>query len=614
MNWYQRLGVISLCLSAFLAGGTYATQVDHAVNPVPIANLGLTPESVEETQTAVAAMQSLQIVGAESDEDNRSKRVVLTGVLRDVVGEFPWHGPQEIGDCASFGMARPIEIDQAVQIQSGVDIQWRPVDRPWLYVGGRFRDGRIKMRGDGAVPAWIVDHTRERGVLWADEPGLPNYNGQRAKAWGAKPPPSEWADKANPYRVEDAAAVTSAQEVCNAINAGYPVTFGSMQWGTNSIKLVEGRNVARDTTNWPHAQCVVGYDGTTNTYGKRGLFRVDNSWGPEAHNPKSTLPEDAPGGYYITWDDMEKICREGMTFSISGTKGFPKRDLDFSVLGMAMPVPASQEGFTMFEIDQAAGYGLAGVLLAIGVILLAIGRLRGNGHRWAGVMAALLIVGSGVNAAADGLDFTAISRPPALTANEPLDFNVISDPAPVIESVLDECPLNFGAVSEPCDCDETGNCTCGKDCDCTRKKTGGSAKSTREITKPSYPIRGNWWSHSGVQTREQLIQHLQQGQHAGKFKADWLAGLSTAELESLHSDDHERRLKPHVQTAAKPVTPNPAPQAPSSEPQEAIVEIDGRLARYKMTVVSTREQVCVNGVCSFRDVKKVVPVFLGWHK
>ena len=52
-----------------------------------------------------------------------------------------------------------------------------------------------------------------------------------------------------------------------------------------------------------------------------------------------------------------------------------------------------------------------------------------------------------------------------------------------------------------------------------------------------YPVRGSWWTGcSGW-------QHLTHGEHAGKFDRDWLRSLSYAEVQSLHSDDHEGRVK-----------------------------------------------------------------------
>lgn len=55
-------------------------------------------------------------------------------------------------------------------------------------------------------------------------------------------------------------------------------------------------------------------------------------------------------------------------------------------------------------------------------------------------------------------------------------------------------------------------------------------------TRLGYPVRGNWWTGCPG------WQHLATGEHAGKFDNVWLTTLSWAELQSLHSDDHEGRV------------------------------------------------------------------------
>jgi len=66
--------------------------------------------------------------------------------------------------------------------------------------------------------------------------------------------------------------------------------------------------------------------------------------------------------------------------------------------------------------------------------------------------------------------------------------------------------------------------------------------SQKQVTKPSvvatrYPIRGSWWTGCSD------WRHLTQGEHAGKFDHNWLRSLSNSEVQSLHSDDHENRVK-----------------------------------------------------------------------
>lgn len=67
-------------------------------------------------------------------------------------------------------------------------------------------------------------------------------------------------------------------------------------------------------------------------------------------------------------------------------------------------------------------------------------------------------------------------------------------------------------------------------------------KPSAPAPRAGYPVRGSWWTHPGS-GRAGLIHHLQSGVHTGKFSEAWLNSLSLAELESLHSDDHEHRVK-----------------------------------------------------------------------
>lgn len=73
----------------------------------------------------------------------------------------------------------------------------------------------------------------------------------------------------------------------------------------------------------------------------------------------------------------------------------------------------------------------------------------------------------------------------------------------------------------------------------------------REVEQSStrgYPIRSGYWNHPGSDG-----DHLLTGQHAGKWPRWWIEGLSHAERESLHADDHEGRVKwEYVPKEAKP--------------------------------------------------------------
>jgi hypothetical protein len=117
-------------------------------------------------------------------------------------------------------------------------------------------------------------------------------------------------------------------------------------------------------------------------------------------------------------------------------------------------------------------------------------------------------------------------------------------------------PVNPTPVNGVCpDCDGRGKVgdgrtmlTCGT-CDGTGKVKSGDGyvthfpKTAETLVEestgfaPRYPLNNRRWSGCGS------WQHLASGPHAGKFDPQWLAGLSWAELQSLHSDDHEGRTQ-----------------------------------------------------------------------
>ncbi len=69
--------------------------------------------------------------------------------------------------------------------------------------------------------------------------------------------------------------------------------------------------------------------------------------------------------------------------------------------------------------------------------------------------------------------------------------------------------------------------------------------------RTGYPLRSSWWTHP-----DEIHAHLKTGEHSGKWMNWWVDSLTAAQAESLHSDDHEGRVRwEYVPKAvAKPVS------------------------------------------------------------
>lgn len=61
--------------------------------------------------------------------------------------------------------------------------------------------------------------------------------------------------------------------------------------------------------------------------------------------------------------------------------------------------------------------------------------------------------------------------------------------------------------------------------------------TVKPVAHRGYPHRATWWTHPG-----NIRQHFM-ATHAARFDQAWLAQLTDYELECLHSDIHEGRVK-----------------------------------------------------------------------
>lgn len=126
--------------------------------------------------------------------------------------------------------------------------------------------------------------------------------------------------------------------------------------------------------------------------------------------------------------------------------------------------------------------------------------------------------------------------------------------------------------------------------------------SVSEPRPVRYPERSDLWTHPG-HTREELITHLQSGVHAGKFDPTYLRLQSTAELEALHSDDHEgkatMRLTQAIAQVAMPrssvVIPSPATPA-RTQPSSTKVAVVPQATSPRPAMQTVRAS-CPGGVC-----------------
>jgi thiol-disulfide isomerase/thioredoxin len=382
---FQVLGIVLVC--AGLSGLAYqAIPRPDSIPSVPLSELGLASDHSEKAAIVAADMPKFQIVGADG-QDNTRKDVRLWKAMLDVRGSHHPNVAQQIGDCVSWGAANAVNYLQAVQIIRGPpgQFEWKPAYPPYIYGVSRVQVGRkhgSNFRGDGSIGAYAAEGVRDYGVLRADATKCPPYSGSIAKEWGAKGAP-DWAiAEAKQFSVKTIAQVTSAEEARDAICNGYPVTIASGWWGTNRITNVDGRMVATRNTSWAHQQCLIGYDGS----GREPYFYCLNSWGPNAH--PQPLQGEPPGGYWIRFNDVDRICGEKDSWAMSSFDGFPAEAIDWDQLlrrtvssNVGGGQPQAIEGGIMLTSAWAIGLSILAIML--GLLLF----------RWAGIGRNRLVAG-----------------------------------------------------------------------------------------------------------------------------------------------------------------------------------------------------------------------------
>ncbi len=445
MSW----STIRKLLAAVLIGSgiTISVTVSVTVNvsgsnepPVPPDQLGWSPELVAEARELVADMPEFRIVGDVAGEANRDKTSLLwhyTLVANN--GEHLPNYPQQVGDCVSFGMRNAGEYLQCRQIyHEGLTHRFRPIYPPYIYGTSRVQIGGGRLRGDGSVGAWAAKAVEQHGVLFADEAGVPAYSGSVARDWGKSGPPEQWLKVAREFLVKTVSRVTSAQDVCDALCNGYPVTIAS-NFGTRTIKERDGRMVATWDSSWAHQMCVVGYDGS----GSTKYFYVLNSWGAAAH-PRP-LNGEPPGGFWITWNDCERIAKQGDSFAVSDFEGFPA--LDFRIIGQPSAAPQQESSIMLIsrEITDPIWYTVAALLAIAGLLVLLFDRRR---CRCAAALAVCL-AGSALQAQEPlTFDLFGVNQPVPIAAKGPLSLDCFGVEAePVAIAAADVAVLDLFGVS-----------------------------------------------------------------------------------------------------------------------------------------------------------------------
>lgn len=362
MSFWVRLAFSVMSTLGGLGAIQFSVSVEFGNIPVqpPVAvdQLGWSQDFNREQYEQIPA---LEIFG-DSAENHVHDNIRLWEMVRAVNhGQDSINIKQEIGDCVSHATDKAVEHLNSAQIYlSGLDRPFIDFCPHWFYGISRVLIGKGQLgNGDGSVVSWACEGIKKYGCLPADLPGVPDYSGRVAKSWGINGPPAELMHYAKQYMIKGVRRCANANDCVMALANGYPLITGS-QYGTKQLIVQDNRRVGPHDGQWGHSMPIVGYDGSSPS-GRR-YFSFFNSWGEDAHG--TPLQGEPKGSFWITWEVMDWICKTGQVYAISDMESFPRRKLDFDVLGAVVQRPAVlQEDFYM----SAFTVGLA--LLVVSVIV-----------------------------------------------------------------------------------------------------------------------------------------------------------------------------------------------------------------------------------------------------
>ena len=248
-----------------------------------------------------------------------NKTVLLHKSYSAIGMNFPLLNQGNAGTCSSFAVAGGVDCLKAVEIANGENSEFKNITATEpIYRGGRLNNGRIIVRGDGAIVSLAVKYIHEYGTIARGKYGnidLSEYSIDRSRRWGQNSGfPKSIEDISKQYTVEQYSRITSYKDWRDSIASGHPIIFGSNYGFSNTCN---NDGFAKQNTNWSHAMwsCAIRAD-------KLGVLII-NSWGN--WNKMSTRKFNEPlGSFWITAEDCDKIARNGDCWSIAGHNGYNK--------------------------------------------------------------------------------------------------------------------------------------------------------------------------------------------------------------------------------------------------------------------------------------------------
>lgn len=249
-------------------------------------------------------------------------------VAKGFGGQIPTLDQGGVGSCVGNGWAQGINYVIAIQaaLNRGPPIDGKVVIPAEVVYGGsrvNANGGRAPLVGDGSNGSWAARFVTETGVCSRGIYGpydVTKYSESACRALGRAGIKGELLDACK-KNVVSAALVNSADDIKKALLQGYTVPICSdVGFAGQSSRDADGFLKARGS--WPHCLLVIGYRKDKNG------FCILNSWGDNWVSGPLGPGNPPPGSFWITFETMDRIAKQGDSFAVSAVKGFPRKKLN----------------------------------------------------------------------------------------------------------------------------------------------------------------------------------------------------------------------------------------------------------------------------------------------
>lgn len=323
-----------LILAQVIAGLLVATILwffTHRIEPrLDERYRGLPDDFVVVSQAAFASKPQAFATGRERDHARDNVRlweaVRKVSSPRKPLGQDHTAGPQQTGDCVSWGLVTALVHTGAAQALAAGRRTIEDPFQPFVYSTARTIDGRPSppCGQAGAYPTAAAEAFERLGWVSYAEAGV-GYSGRLADEWGCKGPPRRLLDVARRRSGGSWYPIRTLEEWQNAVCAGFATTV-AIPWSPGGITVKDGR---RCITRWGrgggHQVACVGFDGSS---GRRYwcLFNSHGPGWPEGHPP---LQGEPAGTCWTDEAGAQWILEHGIVIAISSVPGFKPVDLNW---------------------------------------------------------------------------------------------------------------------------------------------------------------------------------------------------------------------------------------------------------------------------------------------